>query len=358
MTVQHISARSSKTVLRRLRASAAPYAKTALLRLGGYTAIRRILPSRGLAILRYHAICGPEGYSYADPQICITPENFERHVAYLTRAYTVVRLEDAVRAFTDGTTLPPNAVAITFDDGYADNLPAARVLARYGASATFYITAGCLSGGEPFWPAELRHLVQGIPDQQITLNAGPVHLELPLTSDAQRAAALKRLTRTFKSHPLPVREALRAQLRTLARGGAFPRVMLTWDDVREMHGLGMTIGSHTMTHPNLPSAGLAAARLELIQSRERLEAEIGAPVLLFSYPNGGAETYVTRELQQVVRDVGYVAASTSRNAFAGRDSDLYALERIEVEESLEHLVFALEVERFAFRPRPRAAEVG
>ena len=47
-------------------------------------------------------------------------------------------------------------------------------------------------------------------------------------------------------------------------------------------------------------------------------------------------------------------ATTSRNAFAGPGSDLYALERIEVEERLEDLIFALEVERFAFKPQPRA----
>ena len=132
-----------------------------------------------------------------------------------------------------------------------------------------------------------------------------------------------------------------------------PKVMLTWDEVREMHALGMTIGSHTMTHPNLPSAGIEAARTELSASRSRLEQEIDAPVTMFSYPNGGADRYLTPEVQTAVRDTGYAAASTSRNAFATVDSDLYALERIEVEERLEDLVFALELERFAFKPRPR-----
>jgi peptidoglycan/xylan/chitin deacetylase (PgdA/CDA1 family) len=58
-----------------------------------------------------------------------------------------------------GQTLPVNTVAITFDDGYADNLPAARILNRHGVSATFYITAGCLHGDAPFWPSEVRYLV-------------------------------------------------------------------------------------------------------------------------------------------------------------------------------------------------------
>ena len=339
-----------------LRAAAAPLMKTALLRAGGYAVIRRAVPSRQLAILRYHAICGPEGYGYADPFICVTPTNFERHVEYLSRAYTVVRLDEAARALAAGQPLPRNAVAITFDDGYADNLAAAHTLARYGATATFYITAGCLAGGQPFWPAELRHLLGGIRGRRVQLEAGPVRLELQLDSDAARAAALKQMTKVFKSHPIPVREELRAQLRAIAEVPPMPRVMLTWDEVREMHRLGMTIGSHTMTHPNLPNAGIAAARIELQEAKARLEHEIGGPVTMFSYPNGGAERYLTPDVKAAVRETGYAAATTSRNALAGSASDLYALERVEVEERLEDLVFALEVERFVMRPQPRPGE--
>ncbi len=136
-----------------------------------------------------------------------------------------------------------------------------------------------------------------------------------------------------------------------------PRVMLTWDEVREMHALGMTMGSHTMTHPNLPNAGLEAARRELTLSKATIEREINAPVTMFSYPNGGAEKYMTPEVAQVVRETGFDAATTSRNAFASATSDLYALERIQVSERLEDLAFALEVERFAFKPSPRPGEV-
>jgi peptidoglycan/xylan/chitin deacetylase (PgdA/CDA1 family) len=325
-----------------------------MLHVGAFTALRTVAPNRGLAILRYHAICGAEGYSYADPQICVTPENFERHVAYLTSRYRIVRLEEAVPALKAGT-LPPNAVAITFDDGYADNLAAARILARHGATATFYITAGALADGEPFWPAELRQVMRVLRGDRIALEAGGERFEFDVSTPSARDVALRRLTKLFKLRTIPVREELRRQLRAqCGERQETRRVMLTWDEVREMHALGMTIGSHTMTHPNLPSAGLDAARAELRTARERLEAEINAPVTMFSYPNGGAERYVTPELKTVVRDTGYAAATTSTNALAGRDSDVYALERVEVEESLQDLIFALEIERFAFKPTARA----
>jgi hypothetical protein len=109
-----------------------------------------------------------------------------------------------------------------------------------------------------------------------------------------------------------------------------------------------------MTHPNLPSAGLDAAREELVVSRTRIEHEIGAPVTMFSYPNGGADRYYTEELKRLVAETCFAAAVTSHNAFAGRNSDVYALERVEVEESVQDLAFALEVERFAFKPAVRA----
>jgi peptidoglycan/xylan/chitin deacetylase (PgdA/CDA1 family) len=343
--------------LQALRAGLAPLAKTVLLHAGGYAALRTVLPSRYLAILRYHAICGPEGYTYADPQICISPEAFERHVAYLSRAYNIVRLDEAIARIAAGERLPANAVAITFDDGYADNLAAARTLAKYRATATFYITAGCLADGQPFWPAEIRHLLRAIRSPRLSIEASGVKLDLLLETDEHRRAAVKQLTRIFKSHVIPVREALREQLRRAAGDPVMPRVMLTWDELREMHRLGMTIGSHTLTHPNLPSAGLSAAREELSGARRRLEAEVDAPVTMFSYPNGGADRYLTRDVQALVRETGYAGATTSRNAFATTESDVYALERIEVEEDLSHLVFALEVERFLFQPKPRQGEV-
>ena len=342
------------SLYRSVRSGLAPAAKSLLLRSGALRALRAVRPSEGLAILRYHAICGPEGYAYASPDICISPAAFEGHARYLAANYSVLALPDAVRAIRDGAALPPNAVAITFDDGYADNLEAARTLARYGLTATFYITAGCLADGQPFWPSELRYLVNAIPGDRLRLTAGDVGVDLDLSTKDARSSGIRQLTKVFKSNPIPVREELRVQLRDLAAGLQIPRVMLTWDEVREMHRLGMTIASHTMTHPNLPSAGVAAARDELVSARGRLEAEIDAPVTMFSYPNGGAERYMTPDVREIVREAGYEAATTSRNAFASRTSDLFALERIEVEESLEELVFALEVERFAFKPQERS----
>jgi peptidoglycan/xylan/chitin deacetylase (PgdA/CDA1 family) len=331
-------------------------AKSVLFRSGFYSLFRRVAPSRQLAILRYHAVCALDA-GYADPNICVTPAAFAEHVAYFASNYSVLPLPDAADAIRRGLSLPRNALAITFDDGYEDNLAAAQVLARHGLSATFYITAGCLAGGEPFWPSELRSLLAGIDGPELAVSAAGIELRMPVATPAEKRAAVAKLTKTFKAHPVPVREALRERLRELSTNAGAAGPMLNWDQVRQMHALGMVIGSHTMTHPNLPNAGLERARAEIVGSKARLEAEIAAPVTMFSYPNGGAERYMTREVASLVREAGFAAATTSRNAFAGPSSDLFALERVQVSQELERLVFALEVERYAFKPKPRPGEL-
>jgi peptidoglycan/xylan/chitin deacetylase (PgdA/CDA1 family) len=344
-------------LLRRLRRNAAPAAKRLLFGVGALNAVRRVRPSQGLAILRYHAVCGPEGQVYAEPAICVTPGAFERQVAYLASHYRILPLPEAVACLRAGRTLPSNAVAITFDDGYADNLAAARVLQRYGVSGTFYITAGCLKGDRPFWPSEIRQLVSRVTTPAIELEAPGGRLSIPCATDGDRGAAMRTLAKLFKSHTIPVRERLRDQLRAVAGGGGTTSFMLSWDELREIHRLGMTVGAHTVTHPNLPNAGLDDARAEIAGSKARLESELGAGVTMFSYPNGGAERYMTPEVAALVREAGFEAATTSWNGFAGANSDLFALERVQVAERLEDLAFALEIERFAFKPDGRAPQV-
>ena len=66
---------------------------------------------------------------------------------------------------------------------------------------------------------------------------------------------------------------------------------------------------------------------------------------------------MTRDVAALVREAGFAAATTSRNAFAGPSSDVFALERVQVSQELERVVFALEVERYAFKPKPRPGEL-
>jgi peptidoglycan/xylan/chitin deacetylase (PgdA/CDA1 family) len=61
---------------------------------------------------------------------------------------------------------------------------------------------------------------------------------------------------------------------------------LTWEMVERMHGDGITIGSHTMSHRLLTSESIETARQELLGSKLELESRLKAPVHHFAYPDG------------------------------------------------------------------------
>lgn len=96
-------------------------------------------------ILMYHYVrnvdpsLDPLGY-----QLSVAPDQFAAQMAWLSaNQYTTVRMEQVARCLRGQEPCPPRAVALTFDDGYADAysqvLP---VLQRYGFTATFYIISG------------------------------------------------------------------------------------------------------------------------------------------------------------------------------------------------------------------------
>src|SRR5690606_6268251 len=99
---------------------------------------RRPFTSRGL-ILMYHRV---ERLAN-DPQLlAVTPERFAEQLEILTRHYRVVSLHELNRTLRAGRSLR-RMVALTFDDGYADNLYNAKpLLERFDCPATVFVTTG------------------------------------------------------------------------------------------------------------------------------------------------------------------------------------------------------------------------
>src|SRR5215470_15288778 len=98
---------------------------------------RRLLGknANGPLILMYHRVV----VSDVDPwSMAVTPQSFDSQLDVLSHEAHLVRLSDLVE-FAGTTELPPRAVALTFDDGYADVMEAARpIMDRYGVSATLF----------------------------------------------------------------------------------------------------------------------------------------------------------------------------------------------------------------------------
>lgn len=209
-------------------------------------------------VLLYHRVGEPAVDPFGQ---AVSPATFASHLEMLRNRYTVLPLPDLLARFPDG------AVAVTFDDGYADNLTAAwPVAARLGVPLTVFVT------------------VQ------------PVLDEKPFDWDE----------REDQGRPLTV-----AELRELA---ALP---------------GVGIGAHTMTHPRLATLSAGEQRRELAEGRARLAELIGRRVDLLAYPFGKPGD-LAPETPHLAAEAGYRAAFLSQAGRIVPSSPRYLLPRLSV----------------------------
>src|SRR5262249_9402705 len=133
---------------------------------------------RGI-VLRYHALTETAApVVYAAPDVCLPIAAFRVQMAFVKRAYTVVPLDVVVDAIVGGGKLPPRALAVTFDDGYADNHRLGlAVLRALGIPATLYVATGAIDRRAPFWVAAARALALGAAAGSLATPGGDV---LPL----------------------------------------------------------------------------------------------------------------------------------------------------------------------------------
>jgi peptidoglycan/xylan/chitin deacetylase (PgdA/CDA1 family) len=110
---------------------------------------------------------------------------------------------------------------------------------------------------------------------------------------------------------------------------------MTWAQLRALHGAGMEIGSHTLTHRPPSTLGDPELRYELSESRRVLEDGLGAPVTSISSPTG----FFNPRMRDLAREAGYTALCFGRVGLAEAAGDPFALNRVAVKRSLSETRF-------------------
>jgi peptidoglycan/xylan/chitin deacetylase (PgdA/CDA1 family) len=258
-------------------------------------------------ILAYHRVNDEN-----DPFFPSLPtEVFERHMAFVARAYVVLPLEELVARMSRNA-VPRNALAVTLDDGYRDNLThAAPVLSRYGLSATVFLATGFIGTGEVPW---FDRVALAFKTARASAFRAPWGATVRLESRAARLAALADVLAHLKGQPdEDMRRAVDGLLETLHVGdeSGFKGWMLDWDDVHALGGLGLGIGAHTVSHPILSRVSSERAWAEIDGSRAMIAAAYGRAPRAFAYPNGKRADY-TPAVADLVRRAGFTCAVATR----------------------------------------------
>lgn len=248
-------------------------------------------PVRNLVLL-YHRI----GEHPLGPSV--TEANFADHMEVLRERVDVVPLTELVR--TQDPVRP--RVAITFDDGYADNaLSAAPILAGAGAVATFFIVSG--SPDEELWGDRLGHLMLDAPGTpSVVVDVAGRDLRFVLGPEAGREEALLLLKRTLRTAPNEIERVLRDVARQTGSSAA-PCPAHRRLDASELRELARNheVGAHSRTHRMLTRLDDATLRDELEGSRDDLTAITGLETASIAYPYGGVKAFDDRVVEATRR---------------------------------------------------------
>lgn len=273
-----------------------------------------------LVILTYHSFSEtwPKGLFNSLPI-----ERFERQLRFLRRNFRVVSLEEGLRRLSNGDVDEQPWLAVTIDDGFADNYTLAwPVLRRYEVPATIFLATDFLDTGRPPWPTQIIDVLERTEAKTLM---GPI--SAPLKGRTARANAAALLKRRFASLAPQERFAelasLRRALRVVESNTYLP---LTWRQVREMSAAGVRFGSHTCYHSILPMVERTIATEELLASKERVEAELQLPCTEFAYPDGKHNPSTAA----AVLACGYDVALTQDLGFNQGSEHRLALRRVEV----------------------------
>jgi peptidoglycan/xylan/chitin deacetylase (PgdA/CDA1 family) len=231
--------------------------------------------------------------------LAVSPANFASQVEAL--GDRIVPLEQLASGdFADG------AVALTFDDGYVDNLTALRGI---GVPVTVFISTGHVEEGRTFWWDELARLLRSATaSTPLAVALGDDSRVWPARDESGREIARRGLHAWLQVRSREDIETALVQVRAWADApaGEDPRP-LTIPELREL-AEHVTIGAHGRDHLSLRWLSRDAQREQLARSRDDLAGWLGTAPTAFSYPFGVPGRDVDETTIGVARELGFTVA--------------------------------------------------
>lgn len=279
----------------------------------------------------------------------------QRHLRYLRRVFSFVPLAEL--AASTGTAWAPGRrrrAAMVFDDGLRSNVRVAYPMLRaLGIPATFFVCPGLIEERRWLWTHEARRRLQ---------SAAP-GLRAELARELGAPAGPEAFVEWMKKLDFPRRTRVEALLKhaTAAFVASAPDReafdLAAWDELRTLDPAIVTVGSHTMTHPILPSMSDGQIEAELRDSRRMIEARLARPAEFFSYPNGDFDERTVAGVRRYYRAAVTCNGQTLVDAHLMRDVHL-SRGVLSLAWKLNHPQQRASYRAFAGRARPRRPAAG
>jgi peptidoglycan/xylan/chitin deacetylase (PgdA/CDA1 family) len=276
--------------------------------------------------MAYHRVAELRDTPAVDSRsVSATPAVFTRQMQHLARHYHVIGMTQLLNDVRNGAPLPKRAVLITFDDAYADFAEIAwPILKRFGLPATMFVPTGYPDHPELAFCGDKMY--QAFNSTARTELCGTPFGCLPLRSSEEKRRALRIMQNYVPT--VPDDEAMRvvdSVCSELTGGFVYCGSVLSWDQLRQLAKEGLTLGSHTRTHPVMTQVTPEKMPEEIRASQEDLRREIGTVLPIFCYPNGNHDDTVVEILRNEGIQLAFTTLSGENKSYS---LDLLRLRRV------------------------------
>jgi len=280
------------------------------------------------AVLLFHRIL-PERDPLWDP---IDPALFAQTLKFIAKRFHIVPLNEMLFENDQHSSKP--MAALTFDDGYRDFIDhAIPMLDKAKLTASMFIVTDCIDNGLPTWTYIIDYLFSNSQKLEWTNfdvdDLPEEYRKVKWDNREEKVAYCKKFKQYLKWIPSVKRDAVIKTLLINFNDIELPRnMMMTWDDVKQIHAGGFNIGSHSVTHPTLATiADDGIVGFELSHSAKRIKERTGITTEVFSYPIGSYDARV----KKLTSAAGYKAAlAVNKKLYDPAINDLYEIPRIEL----------------------------
>ena len=279
------------------------------------------------AILVYHRVVKDEEIEEdLELGLTVSCSNFEKHIKEIKSKYKICSMDEFVRNLKKKTN--EFMVAITFDDGYKDNLyQALPILTKHEVPASIYVTTRFLNQEVDIWWYELGEVIQN--REEINFQYKEKKFNFLLDNKKRKFLAYQNLMKLFKSLKIDAQHELMEKITNTKKRKNYSHICLNSEEILilEKNPL-ITIGSHGHNHQNLKILSDDELKYEVTKSLEVLENLINRKVKHFAYPFGGKDQVSTREYN-VIEDMNFDSAVIG-SVFPIKDCNFFSLPRIYV----------------------------
>jgi peptidoglycan/xylan/chitin deacetylase (PgdA/CDA1 family) len=249
----------------------------------------------------------------AIPSMLISAAMFERHIDWLAKRFALVSLDEIGLHLEQNRPSRRPMAAITFDDGYSDVYHHAfPLLRKKGIPAAVFVVTGIVGTGRPqifdrFYLSLQRLHARGLRPARVVAEAfrskglDPEPIEYLAAADHEPFRLMTVALNAFPQEQLEAALDVLEEHVSLEKDLLAEMTPLSWDMIENMHRNGITIGSHTASHRLLPTEPIETARVDVLASKQTLEAKLGTAVKHFAYPDGRFNPAVVR----AVNSAGY-----------------------------------------------------